>query len=138
LPDFLSGLFAAGALYPLWKQGLLAAPFKGWAAFIPLFLVFYLAAVLANIGLGSNGWTLTKLPIVSLTILLLVLVNINRTKYAGLALLVLIFIASINLITTSKVMGFPGFAFVIFTTAGILFVFDERRILKQIFGTGEN
>jgi len=134
LPDLLSGLIAAGALLPLYRKGLLAASFVGVLAFIPLILVFYLSAVLANIGIGGNGWSLLKLPTTALTLFLLILANVNINKYAELALLVLLFLASFSLISASNAMGFSGFVFVSLSVAGILLVFDEKKVMREVLG----
>lgn len=134
VPDLLSGAIAALALYPLWRKGELAAPFDGLLALVALLPLYYLCAILVNIGLGGSGPGLLKLPLVWLLLLILLLANINFRKYAELSLIVLLFLATWNILEASNAMGKLGFPFLAAALFGIVLTFDQRKIFREVLG----
>jgi hypothetical protein len=134
VPDLLSGIIATFAVLPLWRNGDLAPAFRGLASIIAILPLFYLAAVLANIGLGGSGLAIFKLPTVWLLMLILLLANLNIRKYAELAMIVLVFLASWNVITASQAMGFNGFLFVALSLAGVILIFDQDKLIGEFTG----
>ena len=133
-PDLLSGLIALLALFPLWKKGELAVPFRGTFAFAAILPLFYLTAVLVNIGLGGAGPSLLKLPVVWLLISILLLANLNRDKYAELSFFVITFLATWNIWHANKAMAGFGFPFLAASVVGVVLVFDKRKIFCEVTG----
>ena len=133
VPDLISGLIAALALYPLWRKGELAAPFHGFISLAALVPLFYLTAVLVNIGLGGAGPGIFKLPTVWVLLILLALANLN-SKYAELSLIVLLFLATWNISAASAAMGHYGFPFLLASLSGLILTFDQRKILQAVIG----
>lgn len=134
VPDLLSGCIAALALYPLWRKGEIAAPFHGLMSTVALLPLFYLSAILVNIGLGGSGPSLLKLPLVWLLLVILVLANINFRRYAELSLIVLLFLATWNVIEANDAMGMFGFPFLAATLFGMVLTFDQKKIFREIVG----
>jgi hypothetical protein len=134
VPDLLSGCIAALALFPIWRKGELAAPFKGIAAFALLIPLFYFVSVLVNIALGGSGFGLLKLPTVWLLLIILAMANLNVAKYAELAIIVLLFLVSWNINSASEAMGLFGFPFLLASLCGLILSFDQKKIISELTG----
>ena len=134
VPDLFSGFIAALALFPLWRKGELATPFRGALSLAALIPAFYLASVLVNIALGNAGLGILKLPSAWILIVVLLLANINVQRYAELAAIVLLFLVIWNVHSASDVMGFLGFPFFLAAALGLVLVFDQHKIFAEVAG----
>lgn len=131
LPDLVSGISAVLLVWPLIRGDFLYTHRLDAQTIINLALVFYLTAVFVTIGLGGDS-ILLKGPTFAFAAIVIILSNLNASRYGELAIIALAVFGGVNLLSASVVMGFWGFALSVCSALGVLFTVDVEKALKLL------
>jgi hypothetical protein len=133
LPNLTSGIVALLLLAPIVRGDFLHSHKLSPLASINLLLIFYLTSVFTTMGLQGASWHswLTSGPTFILTLLVIVMANLNVQRYGELGILALVVFGGANLFSTGEVMGLNGWIFLLASTIGIICMIDLQKVVSR-------
>lgn len=133
LPDLASALLALFLVLPVVRGDFLYTHRLDLHTAVNLFLIFYLTAAFATMGLGEATLAF-KGPTFVLAVIVVALANLNAARYGELAVIALAVFGGMNVFAASEAMGFNGFLLVISSAMGVLLAVDLQKVAKTLVG----
>ncbi len=137
LPGLMSGIVALLLLLPVIRGDFLHSHKLDLLTVVNLLLVFYLTSVFATMGIQGAGAisTVAQGPSLIITLLVIVMANLNVRRYGELGILVLVVFGGWNIYATSDAMKFWGWLFLASSTVGTICLIDLRKLATRFTRT---